>query len=254
MLNSRRLSAITHLCRVHVFRCYHKDHFEVERKFRYSLDKVPLLEQNCGDTRFKSVKFIGETSFTDTYYDVHDAYPLTCNDIWLRQRQNNWECKCPVKLTSEMDSYQEITKITEIVTFLSNKLARIYNNSAYDSEKFKDWLKDIGAKPFTTIITKRRKYLVDDKFTIDLDEADFGHFVGEVELIVSDKNDILNAECDILKLCHQHPWFFDLKGHQMGKLLMYISKYNPKQWDSLQKSGLVKQKLGYIPSNMQRSH
>ncbi|PKK72501.1 hypothetical protein RhiirC2_742561, partial [Rhizophagus irregularis] len=56
-----------------------------------------------------------------------------------------------------------------------------------------------------------------------LDTADFGHSVGEIELIVESQDKVQDAEKRIAFFMKEHDWFFETDGIVMGKLLAYIS-------------------------------
>jgi hypothetical protein len=223
-----------------------KNHFEVERKFSLDPSKIILLETNRGKKPFDNVVFLFEKLFIDVYYDNHSAnYPLTTNDIWLRQRDDKWECKIPVNLTSSMDSYNELKDTNVIKEFLDKKLN---NNEAinniYEYKKFKEFLFNNYnleiLEPFCTISTQRRSYLLNKEFTMVLDAADFGHSVGEIELIVESQDKIQDAEKRIASFMKEHCWFFETEGIVMGKLLVYISRFNQRQWECMEKSNMVK--------------
>ncbi|PKC15231.1 hypothetical protein RhiirA5_349338, partial [Rhizophagus irregularis] len=66
-----------------------------------------------------------------------------------------------------------------------------------------------------------------------LDTADFGHSVGEIELIVESQNKVQDAEKRIAFFMKEHDWFFETDGIVMGKLLAYISRFNKKQWECM---------------------
>ncbi|GBB86470.1 hypothetical protein RclHR1_01290014 [Rhizophagus clarus] len=226
----------------------HQDHFEVERKFKFDTSKVILLEKNCGKKLFDKVTFLSEKSFTDVYYDNHlENYPLTTKDIWLRNRDDKWECKTPVGLTASMDSYHELNDINIIKEFLEKKLDNNQRRSEdirYNDDEFKDFLlKNYNLVPFCTITTRRRNYLLNDKFTMVLDTTDFGHSVGEIELIVESQDKIQDAERRIASFMKEYDWFFETEGVVMGKLLAYISRFNKKQWEHMENSNVLKKKL-----------
>jgi len=211
----------------------------------FDLSKLPLLEHNKGAKPFRTVQFLHEKSFTDTYYDNDERdYPLTTQDIWLRQRDLNWECKTPMNLTASMDSYHELIDLREIADFLGKVLGASKSPVPENAEQFKIWLKQQhGLTPFGTIQTTRRHYLIDDEFTLDLDKADFGHYVGELELVVHSKEQVHDAERKIAQYMKEHEWFFDTSGVVMGKLSAYIINYNNKQRECMEKSGVLTRKL-----------
>ncbi|KAL2036471.1 hypothetical protein N7G274_010806 [Stereocaulon virgatum] len=54
--------------------------------------------------------------------------------------------------------------------------------------------------------THRRSFLADGKFTVALDETDFGHSAGEVELLAEDEK---KAHADIDVFLARYAWLFD---------------------------------------------
>ncbi|CAG8443373.1 11451_t:CDS:1 [Ambispora leptoticha] len=224
-----------------------KTHYEIERKFTFSQSNVSILETNTGPTKFMSMKHLLDQKFTDVYYDDKERnYPLTTNDIWLRQRDEIWECKCPMNPAASMDIYLELVKLPDIAEFIRQKLGRGESIPVLPDEaiQFKNHLlQQHNLSAFCTITTTRRKYLVDDQFTLVLDHADFGHSVGELEITVSKESEIPQAELKVAQFMNKHKWFFETKGVVFGKLSAYISKFNRHQWECMERSGILKQKL-----------
>lgn len=239
-----------------------EQHYEVERKFKFDPSQLAALERNAGPTKFQSVQFVAETCFTDVYFDAmwEDRFPLTRSDIWLRRRDGKWECKVPMDLTGTMDSYHEITDMRGIWMYLTahrelrpavsvQRLQELHarveeSTDAASAVEFEALLREaFKLDVFATINTKRREYVLDDQYTLDLDTASFGHSVGEIELVVNEREQVPLAEKQILQFCSMHRWFFDTDSAVKGKLLEYIDRYNPTQWQCLAQSGLLAKKL-----------
>ena len=70
--------------------------------------------------------------------------------------------------------------------------------------------------------THRRSFLADGRFTVVLDETDFGHSAGEVELLAEDEK---RAHADIDVFLARYAWLFDCSTPK-GKLTAYFEK-NP---------------------------
>jgi hypothetical protein len=104
---------------------------EVEVKFRYR----PEQERDIA----RIADFVAEKRFEDVYYDARPTYPLSSNDVWLRSRSGQFECKVPHHqalaalagdedaLTSTEDKnatdghpdrYEELTRESDIRQFL----------------------------------------------------------------------------------------------------------------------------------------
>ncbi|KAK3085357.1 hypothetical protein FSP39_002048 [Pinctada imbricata] len=156
---------------------------EVERKFTVTADtKIRLLELGA--------ELRKEKTFKDAYYDNSD-YRLTLSDCWLRQRNGTWEFKVAVSSfikPSSSTQYSEITDENEICRLLHRKFD-VKDDVVMSLNELIDKLKlDVFAK-FTTT---RQTYFLPE-CTIDLDLADFGFQVGEIEVMIADEKRIPEA-------------------------------------------------------------
>ena len=159
------------------------DPLEIEISFVVKEDLESKLEF-CGATLKKKVNFI------DSYYDFEDTCFLALNDYWLRLREleveAKWELKYHAQNVSNMDrsnslkQYYEATDEIQICKLLT-ELLRV-NGRQFDSS-FNDvgsLIKFLELNCFAKIATERLVYLHSD-FEIDIDKADFGYKVGEIE-------------------------------------------------------------------------
>ncbi|KAK4532330.1 hypothetical protein CCYA_CCYA11G3187 [Cyanidiococcus yangmingshanensis] len=152
---------------------------EVERKFVLSPELarrlVTVLES---ETRPFEARRLRSTRFTDVYYDTPATWALTLRDWWLRQRQAQWQLKVPWRdgpRASALDTYRELEQLAELEATLG-------------------WcpdtaLRDGHIQPFAQIATERDTFQVTYRghvLRIDLDRADFGYAVGEIEALVQD--------------------------------------------------------------------
>lgn len=192
------------------------EYFEVEKKF--------LLTQQEQEKLLSRAVFVGEKTFTDTYYDT-GSFDLTTKDIWLRTRGENWELKLPLsagpKVERTSDKYQEIS-----------------DKDIIDHELYKRGISNY--EPFCTCTTKRKKYSLND-FTVDIDiasaENGFLYSIVEIEKVVNDKDLMDQAEKDILGLA------IDLGIKEMpvrGKVLEYLKLHRPHHYEALVTAGIVK--------------
>ena len=77
-------------------------------------------------------------------------------------------------------------------------------------------------------VTTRVSFLADDRFTVVLDATDFGHTVGEVELMAEDAE---KAHADIDAFLKEYAWFFDTSNPK-GKLTAYFDKFGYPKWET----------------------
>lgn len=69
--------------------------------------------------------------------------------------------------------------------------------------------------------THRLAFVADGRFTVVLDWTDFGHGVGEVELMAEDAE---KAHADIDEFRREYAWFFD-GSKPKGKLTAYFEEF-----------------------------
>jgi thiamine-triphosphatase len=173
--------------------------------------------------------FLGSRVMTDTYYDTCD-FRYTTSDIWLRERECQFELKVAVPgFEGEIDRYEEIVDEAKILAKLG-------------LEKEKDFLKALSkAKifPYATFQTVRRKYQIEG-FTIDLDLAYFDDFIyriAEIELHVSHESKIEKGKEEIESFLNRLG--FNHTEPVRAKLIEYLSQKNPTHYQALCTSGIV---------------
>ena len=114
--------------------------------------------------------------------------------------------------------------------------------SSFENSKqptLQDCFKKLQISSFADIKTTRRKYKCDD-FTIDLDETNFGYYVGEVELMVESPSQANDASNRIVEFCKK----FDLDiSPTQGKVLQYLYMEKPNHYKALLDCGLINAKL-----------
>lgn len=114
-----------------------------------------------------------------------------------------------------------------------NRLAGTYNRSTFDEltdpkairAQIQRYLPDarvekenFGLDIFAQLVTTRQVYVADERFTVVLDQTDFGHSVGEVELEAEDAE---KAHRDIDAFLKKYSWFCE-SGSVEGKLSAYF--------------------------------
>ncbi len=147
----------------------------------------------------------GQWQFHDQYFDT-PTFDLTLRDIWLRKRKGCWELKCPTTVdgtqqeTSGEQSlctrYKEITSLPEILLRVKEVIKDVLEDGEENSpqEEKESWLGKLNLVCFAEFTTVRRSFtLEEDGVQIDLDQADFGYHVGEIEVLVTEGGDVQSA-------------------------------------------------------------
>lgn len=169
---------------------------EVERKFVPG----PDVEKNLYALGAVLLK---EMTFRDSYYDSPDLR-LTLADCWLRKRGDSWELKHPPQqvhrgLTGAFTQYLELTQEEDIINKVSELLGVPHPSS----------IEGFGLGVFASFVTCRRKFQLpleensSTKIVVDLDEADFGFAVGEVEVLVQTQEEVQHACEKVEEICRK---------------------------------------------------
>lgn len=223
---------------------------EVERKF--------VCESDIQD-KLKSIGAvcIGQYKFKDQYYDS-PGYTLTLKDFWLRKREGSWELKCPAFSRTEVEKidetlctkYREVTDLKEIQalvgTVMKTYTEATGNCSAHEQvdnySEYEGWLKDLMLVCFAEYTTQRCSYVLEDdggdgRVRVDLDQADFGYCVGEIEVLVSEGGDMQSAQQRIQKSAEKLG-LGDGKRIR-GKMDVYLQRYCPDHYAKLIKAHIL---------------
>uniref|UniRef100_A0A3P9K6G4 Thiamine-triphosphatase n=1 Tax=Oryzias latipes TaxID=8090 RepID=A0A3P9K6G4_ORYLA len=171
---------------------------EVERKFLCSEDTLKILE--------KIGVCIGQREFQDQYFDS-PGFELTLRDIWLRKRKGCWELKCPISTgePSEEQSlaaklctqYKEITNLPEIQQRVKKFIKGTRGDRDTETASLQEdelWLSQLNLVCFAEFTTVRRSFTLEEGVQIDLDQADFGYHVGEIEVLIPEGGDVHSAQ------------------------------------------------------------
>ena len=170
---------------------------------------------------------LGHREFHDQYFDTPD-FELTLRDTWLRKRKDTWELKCPTAVgkteetsgegleeASLCSRYKEITSLPEIQSRVKEVLKHCAGGSVNvdplpgplvtvgqvsraeqgGPEGVCDpWPGEMNLRCFAEFTTARRSFaLHDEGVQIDLDQADFGYTVGEIEVLVQEGQEVGSA-------------------------------------------------------------
>ncbi|XP_058037232.1 thiamine-triphosphatase [Ahaetulla prasina] len=232
---------------------------EVEQKFLFGPSTIEKLAE-------LGAILEGRVSFRDSYYDVAD-WCLTREDHWLREREGmGWELKCPpdvgvggsketpcvaetdnhpsapvlqpprdIRSSHAATQYREVTCPQNIVTRLCGLLERVPGQNW--TSCVNKAVKELGLEVFASFVTTRHKYRVGD-LHVDLDEADFGYAVGEVEAVVQRLEDVPEALEKIQKFCRQLG--LEEKTAVPGKMSVYLHRFRPAQYKALTEVGIVR--------------
>ncbi len=189
------------------------------------------LEGEAEKKLIEGAQLLSEKTIDDAYYDTAD-YGLTTRDFWLRKRNGRFELKKPVNNEWEFDKrkanqYEELEDDEAIKTALD-----LPKESSLETE-----LQACGYTVFCRVVSTRRKYR-NQEFAVDLDKADFGFELGEVELMVEDALKAEEAEKKILAFLEEKGISTEVR--KTGKIIEYIKRFNPNQYEILQKAGMIR--------------
>ena len=178
---------------------------EVESKFIFKPALVATLQANQGIPAFKQVEALRTQNFTDTYFDSQNI--LSKNGIWLRQRSGNDSATLEAKVRVSGDFNRSTLEETRDIKRICDLVRHHVPHFSEDSE-------NLGLEILAKFATSRLEFRADNRFAIMLDHTDFGHSVGEVELMAEDEE---MAHRDIDAFLARYSWFFE-KGKPEGKL------------------------------------
>lgn len=172
---------------------------EVERKF---------IPQPGIEERLQELGGILEhrLTFQDSYYDTPEL-SLMRADHWLRLRQSSgWELKCPgaAGVSGPHTEYLELTAELAIVA----QLCEVLGAGVLGAGGVADVLGPLRLQEVASFVTQRSAWkLVLSRaneeaplLRVDLDTADFGYAVGEVEAMVHEEAEVPAALEKINKL------------------------------------------------------
>jgi len=194
---------------------------EIEKKFK--------LNPGDEDRLVADAQFVSEVVQSDAYWDTRE-FKLTCKDWWLRCRNGRWELKIALHPVGPGVS-RGVTQYRELET---EREIREAIGLAGDGA-FEDDLTRAGYAPCATIVTTRRKYR-DGEFHIDLDSADFGYALAEIELMVDDEADKEAASERVLAYARSRGLSLD---SIRGKFVEYLHRERPKHFQALVDAGVI---------------
>lgn len=204
------------------------------------------LKANSGSPAFVSLEYLGQTTFTDTYFD-DPVSTLSTQGVWVRKRGTDWQAKIRQGGDYTNSQFQELSCPDDI-----DRMIKSYNIQ-YSPSLARGSDKTFGLKSMAQFTTIREAWRADKKFKIVLDKTDFGHAVGEVELelelelkleLESNKNDnydeseklwaaerqgmITQMDRQIETFMQDYSWAFP-DGKVVGKLSAYFELERKKR-------------------------
>lgn len=148
--------------------------------------------------------------FKDQYFDT-PKFDLTLRDMWLRKRKGCWELKCPTTADGTEETsreqtkasaaalctrYKEITDLPEIQLRVRGVIEELCEDGEKSSSQEDDetWVSKLNLGCFAEFTTVRQSFALErDGVQVDLDRADFGYSVGEIEVLVPEGGDVQSA-------------------------------------------------------------
>ncbi|KAK5877368.1 hypothetical protein CesoFtcFv8_024879 [Champsocephalus esox] len=213
---------------------------EVERKFVCNADTLKTLEEI-------GAVCLGQRQFCDQYFDT-PKFDLTLKDMWLRKRKGCWELKCPTtadkaeetsgeqsKAAAMCSRYKEMTNLPEIQLRVKEVIKDVCEDSKTEtspSQEEESWMSRNNLVCVAEFTTVRRSFTLEEEgVQVDLDEADFGFHVGEIEVLLPEGGDMQSA----LEKIERTAGKLGLTGDKCveGKMHAYLRRNHPEHFARL---------------------
>ncbi|XP_074090934.1 thiamine-triphosphatase [Macrotis lagotis] len=178
-----------------------------------------------------------QLSFRDSYYDTPEL-ALMKADHWLRQREGSgWELKCPGAggNAGPHTKYVELTAEAAIAARLAQRLGA----PGLDTRSVSAALGPLRLREVASFVTERSVWKLalpgagreEQPLTVDLDTADFGYAVGEVEALVREEAEVPEA----LERIHSLSSLLGVSPQEQipGKLIVYLKSFRPQDYQRL---------------------
>ncbi|XP_019284934.1 thiamine-triphosphatase isoform X2 [Panthera pardus] len=203
---------------------------EVERKFIPGPGTEKRL-QELGSTLEHQV------TFRDRYYDTPEL-SLMRADYWLRQREGSgWELKCPgtAGVSGPHQEYVELTVEPAVVA----QLCEVLGTEVLGAGGMAAVLGPLGLQEVASFVTKRSAWKLvlsgtdeeEPPLRVDLDTADFGYTVGEVEALVHEEAEVPVALEKIYSLSSMLG--VPVQETAPAKLMVYLQRFQPQDYQRL---------------------
>ncbi|XP_005377118.1 PREDICTED: thiamine-triphosphatase isoform X2 [Chinchilla lanigera] len=203
---------------------------EVERKFVPGPGTEERLQELGGSLEHQII-------FRDTYYDTPELN-LMRSDHWLRRREGSgWELKCPgaVGVSGTHTKYLELTSDPAIVA----RLCQVLEAEGLGTGGVAAVLGPLGLQEVASFVTKRSSWKLlfsgtdeeEPPLRVDLDTADFGYAVGEVEALVREETEVPCALEKIQSLSKMLG--VPAQERAPAKLIVYLQRFRPQDYQRL---------------------
>ncbi|XP_037690513.1 thiamine-triphosphatase [Choloepus didactylus] len=202
---------------------------EVERKFIPGPGTEERLRELGGTLEHR-------VTFQDSYYDT-PKLSLMRADYWLRQREGSgWELKCPgtAGVSGPHTEYKELTVECAIVA----QLCEVLDTEVLGTGGVAAVLGPLGLQEVASFVTKRSAWKLvllgaeeELPLRVDLDTADFGYAVGEVEALVHEEAEVPTA----LEKIHSLSSLLGVSEQEKApaKLIVYLQHFRPQDYQHL---------------------
>ncbi|CAJ1908609.1 unnamed protein product [Cylindrotheca closterium] len=232
--------------------------YEVEEKFQ-------LSEASKVESRLKELGFVPkkQAEFVDWYFDT-EKNELSLQDCWLRFRgtsnvDGDWELKKAHGESTSTTVYEEIAgeeAISATKTILVERGCNIGEQRADDDNNFEapplpNFASDLPLRAFCRLETKRSSWQLDKEWStqthaglsVDLDVTNTGYSVGEVEMVVDDKDKIKDANKRVqLLIAELTKGSAPCEGPATGKLEQFLMIHRPNHYEDCLEAGVIKRR------------
>ncbi|VFV17654.1 thiamine-triphosphatase-like [Lynx pardinus] len=203
---------------------------EVERRFIPGPGTEKRLQELGGTLEH-------QVTFWDRYYDTPEL-SLMRADYWLRQREGSgWELKCPgtAGVSGPHQEYVELTVEPAVVA----QLCEVLGTEVLGAGGVAAVLGPLGLQEVASFVTKRSAWKLvlsgtdeeEPLLRVDLDTADFGYTVGEVEALVHEEAEVPVA----LEKIHSLSSMLGVPVQETApaKLMVYLQRFQPQDYQRL---------------------
>ncbi|XP_055989193.1 thiamine-triphosphatase [Sorex fumeus] len=200
---------------------------EVERKFVPGPGTEQRLQELGGSLEHR-------LTFRDSYYDT-PALSLMRADHWLRLRQGSgWEFKCPGPAAGPAGPHTQYVEVTAEPAIVA-RLCELLGAETPASGGVAAVLAPLRLQEVASFVTQRSAWKLSlsgpcagAPLRVDLDTADFGYAVGEIEALVREEAEVPAALEEILQLSSMLG--VPTQEKAPAKLLVYLQRFRPQDY------------------------